>query len=157
MIVLIFIYLLALVCWLGSVIFFSFFTAPVVFTVLARPDAGKVVSVIFPRYYILGYVAGGLAFIIAIYLLAASGGHRGWWLASVLTIGIALGCTIYAGTVVRPRVDAIRSVSEEANPDPPTKAEFDRLHHLSVMLNGSVLLLGLIALFGTAAALAPRG
>jgi len=157
MIVLIFIYLLALVCWLGSVIFFSFFTAPVVFTVLARPDAGKVVSVIFPRYYVLGYVAGGLAFIIAIYLLVASGGPRAWWLASVLTIGLALGCTIYAGIVVRPRVDSIRSVSEEANPDPATKAEFDHLHHLSVMLNSSVLLLDLIALFGTAAALAPRG
>ena len=157
MIVLIFIYLLALVCWLGSVIFFSFFTAPVVFTVLARPDAGKVVSVIFPRYYILGYVAGGLAFIIAIYLLTASGGPRSWWLASTLSIGVALGCTIYAGIVVRPRVDSIRSVSEEANPDPAIKAEFDNLHHLSVMLNGSVLLLDLIALFGTAAALAPRG
>src|SRR5208283_2084986 len=148
MIVLVFIYLLAMVCWLGAIIFFSFFTAPVVFTVLARPDAGKVVSVIFPRYYILGYVAGGLAFLIAVYLLISGSGSRGRWLASVLTIGIALGCTIYAGTVVRPRVDAIRSVSEEENPDPATKAEFDNLHHLSVMLNGAVLLLGLIALFG---------
>ena len=157
MIILIFIYLLALVCWLGSIIFFSFFTAPVIFTVLARADAGKVVSVIFPRYYILGYVAGGFAFLIAIYLLIAGHGPRGWWLASVLTIGIALGCTGYAGTVVRPRVDAIRTVSEQANPDPATKAEFDNLHHLSVMLNGAVLLLDLIALFGTAAALAPRG
>ena len=157
MVVLIFIYLLALICWLGGVIFFSFFTAPVVFSVLARPDAGKVVSVIFPRYYILGYVAGGLAFIIAIYLLIASGGSRGWWLASVLTIGVALGCTIYAGTVIRPRVDAIRSVSEQANPDPATKTEFDQLHRLSVILNGSVLVLDLIALFGTAAAFAPRG
>jgi hypothetical protein len=154
--ILLFIYLLAMVCWLGAIIFFSFFTAPVVFTVLSRPDAGKVVSVIFPRYYILGYVAGGLAFLIAIYLLATGSGARGWWLASLLTIGIALGCTIYAGTVVRPRVDAIRSVSEQENPDPAIKAEFDNLHHLSVMLNGAVLLLDLIALFGTAAALAPR-
>ncbi len=157
MIVLIFIYLLAMVCWLGSVIFFSFFTAPVVFTVLARPDAGKVVSVIFPRYYILGYAAGGVALIIALYLLVASRGARGWWLATALTIAIALGCTIYAGTVVRPRVDAIRTVSEDPNPDPATKAEFDSLHRLSVMLNGAVLLLDLVALFGTAAALAPRG
>jgi hypothetical protein len=157
MILLIFIYLLALVCWLGSIIFFSFFTAPVVFTVLARPDAGKVVSVIFPRYYILGYVAGGVAFILAMYLLVLNRGHRGWWLANVLAIGIAIACTIYAGTVVRPRVDAIRTVSEEANPDPATKAEFDNLHHLSVRLNGAVLLLDLVALFGTAAALAPRG
>ena len=76
----------------------------------------------------------------------------------MVTIGIALGCTVYAGTVVRPRVDAIRGVSEEANPDPAIKAEFDNLHHLSVTLNGAVLLLDLVALFGTAAALArPRG
>jgi len=156
MIVLVFVYLLAMVCWLGAIIFFSFFTAPVVFTVLARPDAGKVVSVIFPRYYILGYVAGGVAFLIAIYLLISGSGVRGWWLASVLTIAVALGCTIYAGTVVRPRVDAIRSVSEEETPVPAIKAEFDNLHRLSVMLNGAVLLLDLIALFGTAGALAPR-
>ena len=80
MIVLIFIYLLAMVCWLGAIIFFSFFTAPVVFTVLARPDAGKVVSVIFPRYYILGYIAGSIAFLLAVYLLAAVAGRAdgGW-------------------------------------------------------------------------------
>src|ERR1700730_11815440 len=123
MMVLLFIYLLAIACWLGSVVFFSFFVAPVVFTVLARPDAGKVVSVIFPRYYILGYVAGGVALVIAIYLLAANAGSRGWWLGAVVAIGIAFGCTLYAGAVVRPRVDAIRSVSEEANPDPAREAE----------------------------------
>lgn len=155
MIVLLFIYLLALGCWLGSIIFFVFCTATA-FKVLARPDAGNFVSVLFPRYYMLGYIAGGIAFILAIYLLVASGGPRGWWLASVLTIGIALGCSVYAGTVIRPRVHAIRTVSEDPNPDPATKAEFDRLHTLSVRLNGAVLLLDLIALFGTAAALAPR-
>ena len=154
--ILIFIYLLAMVCWLGAIIFFSFFTAPVVFTVLARPDAGKVVSVIFPRYYILGYIAGTIAFVIAIYLLANGTGVRQWWAASVITLAIALGCTFYAGIKIRPRVDAIRTVSEEANPDPATKAEFDHLHHLSVILNGTVLLMDLVALFGTAAALTPR-
>lgn len=154
--ILIFIYLLALVCWLGSVIFFSFFTAPVVFTVLARPDAGKVVSVIFPRYYVLGYIAGIIAFVIAVYLLIQGTGIRQWWAASVITLAIALGCTFYAGIKIRPRVDAIRTVSEEANPDPATKAEFDHLHRLSVILNGTVLLMDLIALFGTAAALTPR-
>ncbi|HVN28959.1 MAG TPA: DUF4149 domain-containing protein [Candidatus Binataceae bacterium] len=154
--ILLFIYLLAMVCWIGGIIFFSFFTMPSVFGALARPDAGKVASVIFPRYYILGYVAGGIAFFLAIYLLINWNGPRLWWLASVLTLGIALGCTLYAGLVIRPRVDAIRTVSEQENPDPATKAEFDNLHKLSVQLNGAVLLLDLIALFGTAAALAPR-
>ena len=54
-------------------------------------------------------------------------------------------------------VAAIRTVTEEANPDPVRRAEFDRLHHLSVMLNGAVMLLNLAALFSSAVALTPRG
>ncbi len=157
MIVLIFVYLLAMVCWLGAIIFFSFFTAPVVFTRLPIAEAGKVVSAIFPRYYLLGYVAGAIALAIAIYLLAAAPGARLWWLGTAAALAIALGCTLYAGMVVRPRVDAIRSVAEQQNPDPARKAEFDGLHRLSVILNGAVLLLDLAALLGTAGALAPRG
>lgn len=157
MTVLIFIYLLALVCWLGAIIFFSFFTAPIVFTRLPIAEAGKVISAIFPRYYLLGYLAGATAFIIAIYLLLATRDARASWIAAVAAIGIALGCTFYAGMAIRPRVDAIRAVAEEQNPDPVRKAEFDRLHRLSVTLNGAVLLLDLAALFATASALTPRG
>ena len=118
MIVLIFIYLLAMVCWLGLGNFFFVFHRAGSLHGAGQARCRKVVSVIFPRYYILGYIAGGIAFIIAIYLLVAGGGLAdGGWRAS-LTIGIALGCTIYAGTVVRPRVDAIRARVREANPDP---------------------------------------
>ncbi|MZH42488.1 MAG: DUF4149 domain-containing protein, partial [Nitrospinae bacterium] len=55
-----FIYLLSLVCWIGSIIFFSFFVAPVVFKTLEREKAGEIVGIIFPRYYMVGYVCGGL-------------------------------------------------------------------------------------------------
>jgi hypothetical protein len=62
---------------------------------------------------------------------------------------------VYAGAVVRPQVDAIRSVTTQPNPDPARRAEFDRLHHLSVMLNGAVMLLNLAALLSSAVALTP--
>ena len=65
--------------------------------------------------------------------------------------------TLSVSSDVRPRVDAIRAVTEEANPDPARRAEFDRLHHLSVMLNGGVMLLNLGALLASAVALTPRG
>ena len=52
-----FFHLLALVCWLGSIIFFSFFAAPAVFKALERPQAGDVIGAIFPRNYGLGYVS----------------------------------------------------------------------------------------------------
>ncbi|MGH3628270.1 MAG: hypothetical protein ACRDRL_12635, partial [Sciscionella sp.] len=81
---------------------------------------------------------------------------RGWWAIAAFSLIVALGLTVYAG-VVRPRVDAIRTVTEEPTPDPARRAEFDRLHHLSVMLNGGVMLLNLGALLASAVALTPRG
>jgi Domain of unknown function (DUF4149) len=157
MTILVFIYLLSLVCWLGAVIFFSFFTAPVLFTRLPLAEAGKVVSAIFPRYYALGYVAGIIGTVLALCLMFVMGDARKWWGLSAAALGLALACTLYAGLAVRPRVDAIRSVVEQQNPDPARKAEFDRLHRLSVILNGAVFVLDLAALFTTAGALSLRG
>jgi hypothetical protein len=152
-----FVYLLSLACWLGGIVFFSFFTAPAVFGAdIPLPEAGKVISVIFPRYYLLGYVAGTIALVLALYFTAVKEARVFWGLTGIF-LAIALGLTFYAGAVVRPRVDAIRTVAEEQNPDPARKAEFDRLHRLSVYLNGAVLLLNLAAVAGTAGALTPRG
>jgi hypothetical protein len=80
-----------------------------------------------------------------------------WWGGATVVLAIALGITFYAGTVILPRADAIRAVTEEPNPDPVRKAEFDRLHRLSVILNGAVLLLNLAAIAGTSGALTSRG
>jgi len=146
-----FIYLLALVCWLGGMISFVLFTA-MLFSRLPVAEAGKVLSAIFPYYYIVGYVAGAIALILAIYF-AVGGRGRIWWIASAVLLAGALGLTVYAGAVIRPRIDAVRSVAEEANPDPGRKAEFDALHKLSVQLNGGVMALDLLALLATAAAL----
>lgn len=152
-----FIYLLSLAGWLGAMAFFSFFTAPVLFAQLPVADAGRVLSVIFPRYYELGYVAGTAGCALAIYLAAVARGSRGWWGISAAALGLALAGTLYAGLAVRPRVDALRPAAGESSPDPARKAEFARLHRVSVILNGAVFLLDLAALFGTARALAPRG
>jgi hypothetical protein len=149
-----FIYLLALVSWLGSMIFFIVTTATI-FGTLPLPEAGKVLAALFPRYYLLGYIAGFVASAFAIYFTVAHAPKLWWGFASVALV-IALALTLYAGLIIRPRVDAIRTVNEEENPDPAGKAEFDRLHQLSVRLNGAVIILNLIALATTAAAVAPR-
>jgi uncharacterized membrane protein len=150
-----FVYLLCLVCWFGGMIFFSVFTAPIIFTVLPVAEAGKVVGGIFPRYYLMGYVAGVVSSILAAYFAMAHA-PRLWWGLAALALMIAFGVTCYAGIVVRPRIDSIRAVNEEPNPDAARKAEFDRLHHLSVTLNVAAMALNLAALLSTAAALAPN-
>jgi hypothetical protein len=151
-----FIYLLSIVCWLGGMVFFSLLTAPVIFRVLTREDAGKMVGAIFPRYYLLGYVAGAIGLVLAIYFTVVRI-ERLWWGLSALALALALGLTIYAGAVVRPRIDSIHIVAEEPNPDAAQKSEFDRLHRLSVALNGSVMVLNLLALLSSAAALSHNG
>src|SRR5208337_2134602 len=113
-----FLYLLSLVCWLGGMVFFAFFVAPVIFSRLPIAEAGKVVAGVFPRYYLLGYVAGIIAVVLAVYFAITSAETRGWWSAAAVLLAIALGLTFYAGLVVRPQVDRIRAVTEEANPDP---------------------------------------
>jgi hypothetical protein len=156
MVIALFVYLLALVCWLGGMVFFTAIVAPVVFKVLPIAEAGKLVSGIFPRFYILGYLAGVIGLVLAIYF-AVERPPRLWWSLSAVALAAALGLTLYTGVIVRPQVDALRSVVEEQNPDPVRRAEFDRLHHLSVMLSGGVMLLNLVTLFTTAAALTPKG
>jgi hypothetical protein len=151
-----FIYLLSIVCWLGGMIFFTVLTAPAIFATLPTADAGKVVAAIFPRYYLLGYVAGVIGVILAGYFTFARG-PRLWWSLAALGLAIALGLTLYAGTAIRPRISAIRAVVIEPNPDPARKAEFDQLHRLSVALNGGAMICNLLALLGSAAALASRG
>jgi hypothetical protein len=138
-------------------VFFALVVAPIVFSRLALPEAGKVVSGIFPRYYLMGYAVGALALLLALYFVFYQQIGRGWWgLVSLLLAG-ALGLTLYAGIVVRPQVDAIRTVVEQPVPDPAGKARFDRLHQLSVRLNGAVMVLNLLALAAAATALTRHG
>src|SRR2546425_13145235 len=102
MVLALFLYLLALACWLGAIVFFSFFTAPVVFRRLPVAEAGKVVGAIFPLYYDLGYVAGLISLAIAIYM-ALTATARTWWTGCAIALAMAFGLTLYAGLVVRPR------------------------------------------------------
>ena len=146
-----FFYLLALVCWLGGMIAFVAFTA-VLFSRLPVLDAGKVVGAIFPYYYLTGYVAGAIGLVLAIYF-AVGGRGRGWWICSAVLLAGALALTVYAGAVIRPKIEAVRSVNEEPTPDPARKAQFDSLHRLSVQINGGVIVLDLLTLLASAAAL----
>lgn len=150
-----FFYLLCLVLWLGGIAFFGGLVAPALFTRLTTAQAGTVVSVIFPRYYLMAYICGALGIALAVYLALARG-PRGWWMAAALALAIALGVTLYDGMVVAPQVHAIRAVAEETNPDPVRRAEFDRLHHLSATLFVITGALDLMALAATAAALSVR-
>lgn len=144
-----FIYLLSLVCWIGSIIFFSFFVAPVVFKSLEREKAGEVVGIIFPRYYMIGYVCGTLV-LLALVLHGQAGLKWCAW-------GIMMAGTACAGLIVNPKARTLKEQLKEASDTekPDLEARFKTMHSLSVKLNAAVLFAGLWLLWLTSVTLDP--
>lgn len=139
-----FVYLLSLIVWVGSIIFFSFFTAPSLFKALPVEFAGKAVSAIFPKYYAAGYTSGFVA-LITLFILGFKNGI--WSPFKMLMIILMLGLTLFAALNIHPRA---RALKEEMQATTDTveqehlKQEFDRVHKISVVFNGIVLLLGIL-------------
>ena len=141
-----FIYLLSLVCWIGSIIFFSFFVAPVVFKTLEQEKAGELVGIIFPRYYMIGYVCGVLV-LVALLLTGPETAGLKWCAWGIMMLG-----TVCAGLAVNPKARILKEKLKDApeTEKPDLEARFKTLHSLSVKLNATVLFAGLWLLWLTA-------
>lgn len=130
---------LALGIWIGSIVFFSFVVAPVLFRVLSPPDAGKVVRAVFPVYYLIGIACG----VVAVLTLLMLSRQTGWPPVVLVQVGLLLVMVVinlYARQSLMPRINAARDAGEAQ------QERFDRLHRQSVILNGIVLVLGLIVM-----------
>jgi uncharacterized membrane protein len=146
-----FLQVFALGTWLGSLIYLSFVVAPSVFGILSsRDQAGIVVGFALGRLHHLGAIAA------MIFLIATLGIARSFKaLVQPAAIGVVLMLllTLVSQHIVMPRMAVLRTemVSVDATPpDNPLRVRFDRLHRISVRLEGSVLVIGLTALFLTA-------
>jgi uncharacterized membrane protein len=148
------VFLLALIVWLGEVLFLSFVVAPVLFRTFPVPEAGRAVGAIFPIYYQVGAVCGVALLLTALLLRSAAAGGVSWTVITVV-VALMLAATLYAGLVIQPRAQELRPQLHEISPPPSAKAEFDRLHRLAVQLNGVVLLGGVAVAILTAVALKP--
>lgn len=147
-----FVHLLAVGVWIGAIVFFSGVVAPALFQVLERARAGDVTTVVFPRYYTLGLVAGLLGTGTAL-ALAARAAAPGLWRAAALALALGVAMTVVAGWRLTPRARALRPMLQTAPADDPVHAEFARIHRLAVQLNVGTLVVALAGLGCAAAAL----
>ncbi len=138
--------LLMLVVWVGGLIFFVSVLAPVAFRNLpSSHEAGLVVGAALRILHKTGMVAG------MIYLVAALAGARPrrWWIGPVLIV-LMLGLTAGSQWGILPRMEVDRAVAggdvATLRADHPARMDFDRLHRLSVRVEGGVLLLGIAAI-----------
>jgi hypothetical protein len=154
-----FLMLLSLVVWLGGLIFFAFVLAPTVFSpglLPSRQMAGSIAGRSLDRLHCMAIVSGTV-FLIAsmLYSRIASGNARPLTARHVL-IAMMLLLTVLSQFAISPKMHAIRAeagVIDDLPPDNPRRMEFDRLHMWSEKFEVAVLLLGLVALYGTAQAL----
>ena len=132
---------LAIAFWLGAMVCFAFLVAPAAFGTLERDAAGRFVAAIFPRYYQTGIVLGAVA-------LAGCLGRilsRGWlavnWVPLAL-VALMLALTLWAWLVVLPAAHDAREAMHRASGDGAAReaVRFARLHRLSGVLNGLVML-----------------
>jgi Domain of unknown function (DUF4149) len=139
----------ALGMWVGSIIYFVAVVTRGAFAVLTRDQAGLLVGFTLGGMHRLGVIAA------VVYLIASIGLGRSFRaLARPAALGVILMLllTLASQRIVIPRMDVLRVEMESVDATPandPRRAEFDRLHGISVDLEGGVLLIGLAALFLT--------
>lgn len=151
--------LLALVIWLGGLIFFAFVVAPTVFSPGLLPTrhlAGEIVGRSLGMLHWMG-IASGIVFLTAstIYNRMTVGHARPLAGRHVLIV-LMLLLTLISQLAISPKMIALRSeavVIDDLAVDSPIPAEFNRLHVWSEKFEEGVFLLGLVALFLAARAL----
>ena len=145
--------LLALIVWLGGVIFFPV-VAQTAFSVLpTRQLAGSVVGRSLGILHWMGMISGVVFLVSSLLVSRLSTGEAHVFAPRNVLICMMLLLTLISQFGVIPRMDAIRaSIGEiDAVPvDNPARLQFDALHHWSTRIESGVILLGLVVVYVTA-------
>ena len=153
--------LLAIVVWMGGLLFFGAVVAPVAFESLMPmfPDpavglqvAGTMVRDSLTRLHDIGLFCGAALLLLCIIECVTRATRRSIG-PSILLVAVMMGLTAYSQFSVIPRMETLRIQAGPAIADPsstnPARLDFNRLHNLSTSLEGIVLLcgIGLIILY----------
>lgn len=142
-----FLRLLALGTWVGSIIYFVAIVTRGAFAILTRDQAGLLVGFTLAGLHEIGIIAA-IVYLIASLGLAMS--IKALAKPAALGVILMLLLTLISQRMVIPRMETLRQQMGSVDSTPPTdpsRAEFDRLHGMSVDLEAGVLLIGLVALF----------
>jgi uncharacterized membrane protein len=140
--------LLALIVWIGGIIFFAFVLAPTLFSVLPSPQmAGDVVSPALTKLHCMGLISGAVFLICSLLYDRIRYARFRLFTATNVLVVLMLILTAISQFAITPRMRELRSSNMNAI---SVHAEFDRLHAWSTRLEGTVLILGLVVVVVTA-------
>ena len=147
-----FVMLLALIVWIGGIIFFAFVVAPTAFGVLPTLDlAGLVVSRSLTALHWMGLISGALFLLCSLAYNQVKQANVRLFSPAHWLIAVMLALTAISQFGVTPAIRRSRMVFAAGNSSsgesvPQAKEaqlDFDRLHAWSVRLEGGVLVLGI--------------
>ena len=146
--------LLALIVWIGGIVFFAFVEAPTVFTVLpTRELAGNVVSRSLAALHWMGLISGLVFLFCSIVYNQMKHADARLFSAAHVLLFVMLALTAVSQFRLTPRMQALRAEMHTIDNVPVSDArrvEFNRLHEWSTRAEGGVLLCGLVVVVLTA-------
>lgn len=139
-----YVYMLALVAWLGGMIVLGALVAPATFQVLqaSAPDtgralAGELFGVVLARFHYIAYGAAALLLVTMAAMALLGPRPRGLAIRGAI-VAVMLGVAIYSGVIVLGRINAIQrdaGILPSTLPAGDTRrVRFDELHTLSTRL-----------------------
>jgi len=148
-----FVFLLSLVIWVGSIVFFSFCAAPSVFKMLAREKAGEVIGDIFPKYWLVGYACGVVGTLSLVFIPIAGGRiSPGRFILYLIMTVLGFYSGLVVGRQARIVKNDIRSVPEGEEKE-RLRSSFRKIHAKSTILNMVILAFGFLVIYLTAVTL----
>jgi hypothetical protein len=138
---------LALGTWVGSILYFIAVVTRGAFAILTPEQAGPLIAFTLAGLHETGIIAA-VVYLIATSAIAMS--IKALARPAALGVLAMLFLTLASQRIVIPRMETLRHemISVESTPpSDPRRAEFDKLHGISVDLESGVLLIGLAALF----------
>jgi hypothetical protein len=148
-----FLMFLALVVWLGGVIFFPVVAASAFSVLPTRHLAGSLVSRSLGILHWMGIVSALLFLAASMLYCRLSTGSAHPLAARHLLIVLMLALTLVSQFGVTPKMAALRTSMGEIDAVPandPARMKFDGLHQWSTRLEGGVLVIGIVVLYLTA-------
>jgi uncharacterized membrane protein len=144
--------LLALIVWIGGIIFFAFVLAPTLFTVLPNTQlAGDVVSPALTKLHWMGLISGAVFLLASVIYSWKKYLQLRLFTATHVLIVLMLALTAISQFAITPRMRELRVELANVNRlHDSDQIEFSALHRLSTWTEGGVLFLGLVVVVLTA-------
>jgi uncharacterized membrane protein len=142
--------LLALIVWIGGIIFFAFVLAPTLFTVLPNTQlAGNVVSPALSKLHWMGLVSGAVFLFASVLYNWGKYFRLRLFTATHLFVVLMMALTAISQFAITPRMRELREQRMHED-SAAARVEFDHLHAWSTRCEGGVLFLGLVVVGLTA-------